>query len=85
VHRRPRKLSLLSIVVVMDEEDCSSKITEHFTSGVGPDSPLGKNGRVQSICQDDFGPAIDNVIEDVPRLRAGSGVVIRNREVCHSG
>jgi hypothetical protein len=39
-----RDESLLAIVVVTDEEDCSSKSTAHFVSTNDPNNPLSKQG-----------------------------------------
>jgi hypothetical protein len=37
-------LSLISIIIVSDEEDCSSKDTKHFVSTNDPANPLSKQG-----------------------------------------
>ncbi|MET0391403.1 MAG: hypothetical protein ABW321_35845 [Polyangiales bacterium] len=39
-----RGLSLIAIVVVSDEEDCSSAITDHFRVPTGPNDPLAAQG-----------------------------------------
>lgn len=67
-----RGLSLVAIVVVSDEEDCSSANTSHFANPTGPNDPLYNQGpQVRCFLNKQNLYDVSRYIEGFKRLRPG--------------
>src|SRR6185312_3954182 len=65
-------LSLVAIVVVSDEEDCSSQVTTHFANPTGPTDPLFSQGpQTRCFLNKQNLYDVSRYVEGFKRLRPG--------------
>jgi hypothetical protein len=65
-------LSLVAVVVVSDEEDCSSQVTSHFANPTGPTDPLFNEGpQVRCFLNKQNLYGVSRYVEGFKQLRPG--------------